>query len=67
MCASLLVGGQRNVGTRSELGAQVEAQVHICIVVGVRATECRHEERIESAGRGTSACVLTCGWAGYGM
>ena len=77
------------VGTASEVVAQVEAHVYVCIVVGGRATDCRYgkrsrgagrgvgvgiflyafttyrryEKRIGSAGRGTSACVLTCGWA----
>jgi len=64
----IVVGGRlRIVGTRSELAAQVEAQVHVCFVVGGRATDYRHEKRIGSAGRGTSACVLRCWWAGYGM
>jgi len=32
--------------------------VHVhTVAVGGRATECRHEKRIGSAGRGTSACV----------
>ena len=65
MCAYLWVGGLQIGGTRSELGAQVEAQVHVCFVVGGRATECRHEKRCGSAGRGKSACVHRCGWAGY--
>jgi hypothetical protein len=31
--------------------------VHVCIVVGGRATECRHGKRIGSAGRGASTCL----------
>jgi len=36
MCAQVWVGGLRNVGTKSELAAQVEVQVNLCIVVGGR-------------------------------
>ena len=64
MYAQVLVGGLGIAGTESELAAQVEAQVHVCLGVGGRATECRYEKRIGSAGRGTSACLFSCGWAG---
>ena len=30
-------------------------------------TYSRYEKRIGSAGRGTSTCLFSCGWAGYGM
>jgi len=63
-CLNIVMGGLRNVGTKSELAAQVEAQVHACIVMGGRATECRHGKRIGSAGRSTSAYLFRCGWAG---
>ena len=36
------VGGLRNVGTRSELAAQVEVQVHVCVVVSERTADSRH-------------------------
>ena len=52
------------MGTESEMAAQVEAQVHVCIVVGGRTADSGHEKRIGSAGRGTSACVHRCGWVG---
>ena len=67
MCAQVWVCGLQIGGTESEVAAQVEVQVHVCTGVGGRATECRHEKRSGSAGRGTSACVHRCGWAGYGM
>jgi len=51
------VGGLRIVGARSEVVAQVEAQVHVRIGVGGRATDRGHGKRSGSAGRGTSACV----------
>jgi len=61
------VGGLQIGGTESELGAQVEAQVNVCFVVGGRAADRRHGKRSGSIGRGTSARVLRCGWVGYGM
>ena len=67
MCAYFWVGGLQIGGTRSELGAQVEVQVHVCLLVGGRAADWGHEKRIGSAGRGTSANIHSCGWAGYGM
>jgi len=42
-CAQLWVGGLRIVGTTSEAVAQVEAQGHVCIGVGGRAFDLRHE------------------------
>jgi len=42
MFVEMWVGGLRNVGTESELAAQVEKQVHVCLDVGGRATDCRH-------------------------
>ena len=66
-CAQLWVGRLQIVGTTSEAGAQIEAQIHVCIGVGGRATDRRDEKRSGSAGRGTSACVHRCGWAGYGI
>ena len=64
MCAQVWVGGLRNVGTRSDVAAQVEAKVHVRIGVGGRAADRGHGKRSGSAGRGTSACVRRCEWVG---
>jgi len=45
-------------GTTSEVVAQVEAYVYVCIVVGGRATDCRYEKRIGSAGRGIGVGIF---------
>ena len=52
-------------GTESEVAAQVEVQVHVCIVVGGWATDSRHGKRSGSAGRSASAFVHSSGWVGY--
>jgi len=57
MCAQLWVGGLRNVGTRSDVAAQVEVQVNVCTGVEGQATDRGHGKRSGSAGRGTG------GWA----
>jgi len=65
MCALLWVGGLQIVGSRSELAAQAEVQVHVGIAFDDFATCSRHEKRSRGAGRGTFACMNCCGWAGY--
>ena len=45
-------------GTTSEVVAQVEVYVYVCIVVGGRATDCRYEKRIGSAGRGIGVGIF---------
>jgi len=52
-------------GTESEVAAQVEVQVHVCIVVGVWATDSWHGKRSDGASRSASACVHSSGWVGY--
>jgi len=42
MFVEVLVGGLKIAGTESELAAQVEAQVHVCVVVGERTADSRH-------------------------
>jgi len=64
MFVEMWVGGLPIVGTVSELAAQVEAQVHVCLGVGWRTADSGHEKRIGSAGRGTSACMHRCWWVG---
>ena len=49
MCALLWVGGLQIVGSRSELAAQAEVQVHAGIVVDAFATCFGHEKRSGSA------------------
>ena len=53
------VGGLQTVGSKSEVAAQVEAQVHVRAYLwgGERATDSGLKKRSGSAGRGTSACV----------
>ena len=65
MCALLWVGGLKIEGSRSELAAQAEVQVHVGIAVDAFATCSKHEERSRGAGRGICACVHCCGWMGY--
>ena len=50
--ASLLV-----VGTNSEVAAQVEMQVHVCIVGGGRAMDSNLEKRSGSAVRGAGVGI----------
>ena len=52
-------------GTESEVAAQVEVQVHVCIVVGVWATDSWHGKRSGGTGRGACACGHSGGWVSY--
>ena len=54
------------MGTKSEMVAQVEAQVHVCVVVGGLAKDSGLEKRNGSAGRGNPSngrLVLHREWA----
>ena len=46
------------VGTRSEIVAQVEVHVHVCMVVGGWATDSGLEKRIGSANRGAGVGIV---------
>jgi len=58
MCALLWVDGLQIVGSKSELAAQAEAQVHVGIVVDEFATCSRHEKRSRGAGRGSGVGIF---------
>ena len=45
-------------GTTSEVVAQVEVHVYVCILVSGRATDSRYEKRIGSAGRGIGVGIF---------
>ena len=61
MCALLCVGGLQTVVSKSAVAAQAEVQAHVGIVVDAFATCSRQEKQSRGAGRGTCACVHSCG------
>jgi len=62
------VGGLQIAGTEGEVAAQVEVQVHVCIVLGrlvvgglqIVGSKSEVAARVEAR-----SCVHSCGWVGY--